>query len=866
MAYSTHFQIPYQKIPMSAKYANDKQWFKDCINSIVPHGYGYDYEMENSERVLRNYKLYNNIIEQEDIDAECGLVTGSLAIDIGQTPKKLIPYTVVNRKIDKLIGEHGKRGFNPSVHLINPHDIKQRDSEIREIIRAGVKQRIDFAVFQQSPEYQQMTPEQQRKAEEDMITTASPDDIDNRRFLSSKQILGNQLLDLMKIQQRIPKKRREGFKHALLSDKEVLFVGQHKGRAYIDVLNSLRTGHMKSPEEDMIHKGLAAWYRVPMYIQDVLDTVGEFLSTDDYQELASRIQSTSGSYAQHSRDMRYSHNNSDNLLTQAISAGMRSPNDYETIGSNGSISGGNAYCWFTYCQWRGMREVGFHKFMNEYGDPETEVVDMTFEIPKDAAMVEYVNADAIVKQRYEWINEFNEPESIEYEWINRTYEGFRIDGDIFGKLRELPNQYTSKTNPYESYLTFFGTTFNETNAYSISYMDRMRPFQYLYLYIIDKIKELTAKEAGMISAYDTTQIDPELADKETGRDALQMQLYYESVHSNVYYNSLLNRYTGQQSVQRPPGFSTMPKSNASFVQFYQNLADWCEEQIGAAGAVSAHREGQTQERDGVRNVRQNVMANADMTEHYFQTDNELWHEATQAYLSLETKLLAAKLEDGEEHIVSYILPDESIGTLRVSKNDVEDCDLGIFVTDSSAERDFMQRLDGYTQMLITADKLLAEDIVNILEAMSLGKSIYQVKHMITASETKRHMRKLEEIEKQNEAAKQQQEGQMQLQAMIQENNLALIREKGNEERKTLQDKIDGELQKAAVVATGFAEEKDMNDNAIPDAVDFSNQYIAQNLKMQEQALKQKDIELKKEGLAIKAEDNKIKKERNKSSK
>lgn len=847
---STLFQLPYQRVPMRQKYADDKQWFKDCMDSLVPYGRATGYEMENWETVERNYRLYNNIILPEDVVDECGEMLGNFAMDVAQIDKAVIPYNITYRKIDKLLGEESKRGLNASVYLLNEYDIQEREEEIRSAIRASVEDRIKWVEISQRPDVQQMNPQQQDELKQQMITSESPEDIDQVGYLSTKQMLGHKLMELGIFKEKVKKKRNQGFKDALLSDREVIFVGERHGDAYIEVLNPLRCGFIKSPEEDMIHRGIAAWYRVPMYIEDVLDKWGKYLSSADYDKLVDRIQGRDWA-KQYGRDYRGAGAASQgSTLTAAIQANGGS-DDSSTIGKHGKLNSSSQYVWFSYCQWRGSREVGFHTFINEYGDQENEVVDKEFTIPKSATKVPFIDIDGMEQYRYEWINQYGEPESIEYEWISRTYEGFKLDNDIYGMLREMPNQHTSADNPYDSHLTFYGTTYNETNATSISMMGRMRPFQYLYLTIIDKIKELTAKEQGMLSAYDTTQIDPALEDEETGRDALQMQLYYEHTHSAVYYNSLLNRYSGREVSQRPAGFATVPKSNAAFIQAYMQLADWCEHQIGSASSITPHREGQTAERDSVRNVQSNVVHASDITEHYFQKHNEIWQYAIEGYVAKQRKLFKKQLEYGESFSLNYVLSDTEIKTLEVSREDVEDTDYGIYVADSGAEAEFLQRLEGYAQALIQNDKVLAEDVASILEALSLGKSMQTVKQMLKRSSVKRQEEQMQQIEKQNEAAKQQM--QMEQQEKEREHERAkeiLAIEHANDME--LEDKKGiNELNKAAVVGSGFAKENDVNNNDVPDILDVRNQIAEQRLKQGDVNIKKQSQQLDKEALKIK---------------
>lgn len=97
-----------------------------------------------------------------------------------------------------------------------------------------------------------------------------------------------------------------------------------------------------------------------------------------------------------------------------------------------------------------------------------------------------------------------------------------------------PKQYQFRDldNPYSVKLGYHGLVYNSMNASSVSLMDRMKPFQYLYFIVMHKLKKLIAQDKGRIFHFDTSMVDPKLG--------LEKTLYYLTSLNIDFYNPLQN--------------------------------------------------------------------------------------------------------------------------------------------------------------------------------------------------------------------------------------------------------------------------------------------------------------------------------------
>ena len=70
--------------------------------------------------------------------------------------------------------------------------------------------------------------------------------------------------------------------------------------------------------------------------------------------------------------------------------------------------------------------------------------------------------------------------SVEEFWINEAWEGIKIGDKIYVNVNPKENQRRRMDNPYYCKLGYTGTIYNATNSVSVSLLDRLKPYQYLY--------------------------------------------------------------------------------------------------------------------------------------------------------------------------------------------------------------------------------------------------------------------------------------------------------------------------------------------------------------------------------------------------
>lgn len=153
------------------------------------------------------------------------------------------------------------------------------------------------------------------------------------------------------------------------------------------------------------------------------------------------------------------------------------------------------------------------------------------------------------------------------------------------------------------------------NAESISLMDRMKPFQYLYFIVAHKLKKLIATDRGKVFHFDITMVPEKLG--------LEKTLYYLEEMNIDFYNPLHNAETPGVH-QRSKVTTATDRSNMQHILNYVQLLAALDEQISDVAGITRQREGQIARNEAVTNSQQTIMQSATITEAvYFQPHNKL---------------------------------------------------------------------------------------------------------------------------------------------------------------------------------------------------------------------------------------------------
>jgi len=794
---SGSFSLPQQKIPTAKK---NKEWGKACINHYSNYRYTNGSNLRSDRfRKLINYDLYNGKINYKDVESICnpmGLADNTWA-------SRFQHYDIISEPIRLLIGEETKRPDNHIVLSEAPSDINRKSKILKDKIFAFLEdslvQKIDPS--QIDPNNPPQTPEEILKFEK-----YTPSDIIEHK--------ANQLLKVLKKKVNTKLLFSQGWKDALIAGEEIYWIGILNSEVVMKRVNPVNLTVILDDDTTFIDDAIAVIEERMLTAATILDEFGEELKDKDLDNLLAYSHGLYGAYNNAGGyDPQFEMINGQNTFVGATPTGINHNNNY----NNYSIR-------VTRVEWKSMQEIGELTYTDENGESITEIVDDTFSLKVFSGI--YPDA------------------KVEWFWINQAWEGVKIGTDIFVGIKAKPNQRRRMDNPYYCRLGYTGFIYEATNSQSVSLIDRLKPYQYLYDIIAYRLELAFASDQGKVFVMDLAQIP-----SSHGMD-MERWMHYLKEMKIAFINSFEESKKGasQGQLSRFNQFTSVDLSLAQSIQQYINMLDYIKQQVYFVSGVTPQRLGSIANRESVGNVDTAVTQSALITEYLYEAHGEV---KRRAYTGL---IEVAKIAYKNGLTTQYVLDDMGIETLHIDELEFEDSEFSVFVSNNSKDLELKGKLEQLVQVAMQTEKADLSTIVDVLVNDS-PKDI---------------IRTLQKAEEQFYQRKQQE----------QDNNIKM-----NSENNALQDKLHQEalvdkqadrdlqqyiadstnqtkIQVAEINALGFAEDTDVNQNMIPDVIEqgklaldankLSSDHFTKQLIEKNKAIQHNDkMRIEKEKLASK---------------
>lgn len=462
--------------------------------------------------------------------------------------------------------------------------------------------------------------------------------------------------------------------------------------------------------------------------------------------------------------------------------------------------------------WKSLRRIGFLTYIDLQGQEQMKIVDENYSLNKEQGDI-----------------------GIEWEWIPEAHETWKIGSDIYCYMRPVPGQYKDLDNLWDCKLPYYGATYDNLNSQTTSLMDRMKAYQYYYNIIMYRLELMLASDKGKKFAMNINAIP-----KSAGLD-IEKTLYFLESSGILFMNPREEGDRGTGDVTNM--IKEVDMSLASDIQKYINLADYINRQCGEAVGINKQMEGSIGPNEAVTNTRQNIVQSSHIIQPYFELHNIIKGNVLQALI--ETAKVA--YSDGKAKKLAYVLDDLSYNLLTVNKDLLDNSTYGIFVSNSSKSYDAKELVQQLAQAALQNQRADLSDVIKVIRS----ESVQEAEELLLASE----QRKTEEAQAM-EKSKMQQQQQLEAnkQAMIEkgwEHEKEMIVLKEEERRKT-------EIQKQAMFSMGFDENKDRDEDGVPDVLEVAKHGL--NAEIQNRKL---SLDENKFAHQQKIDDEKIKIERKK---
>ncbi len=753
--------LPQQKLPMSSK---DKEWGKSCINYYSNYRYTNGSNLRSDRfKKLINYDLYNGKVNHKDIETICD----PLGVNTSSTfAARFQHYDIISEPIRLLIGEETKRPDNHIVVSESPDDINRKTSAIKEKIFQALQQGLAYQIDPNAdPNNPPPPPEEITKHEKytpsDVIESKA-----NKILKSLKKKLNTRLLF------------SQGWKDALIAGEEVYWVGVENAEVAMRRVNPVNLTVILDGDTTFVDDAIAVVEERMLAINTILDEYGDILSKEDVEKLENYTRGTFGSFnTAGGFEPQFEVTNGQNAF-----AGVTPTNAYNGNNSN------NYSIRVTRVEWKSMKKIGELTWTDEEGTPQTEIVDEFFKTN-------------VFKQAF--------PDAkVEWYWINEAWEGVKIGLDIFTDIKPKPNQRRRLDNPYFCRLGYTGFIYEATNSQSVSLIDRLKPYQYLYDIISYRLEIAFASDQGKKFIMDVAQIPAS-----QGID-IDRWLYYLKEMNIAFINSFEEGKKGAATGQLANKFNQFQAIDLSLsqsIQQYINMLDYIKQQVAFVSGVTPQRLGAINNSELVGNVERSVNQSSLITEYLYEAHAEV---KRRAYTSM---IEVAKIAYKKGLVAQYVLDDMGIEMLTLEENEFENSEFNVFVTNNTKDLELKAKLDQLVQVALQSEKV---DLSAIVETL-MNDSPRDIVRLLQRKEEEFYKRQADQ-------GKAQQDHEMKVEAMQQQMHAEQVE---MDHLKLDQDRYIAELNNetkitiAEIAVYNRQENLDLNENNIPDPLEIGKQAL-----------------------------------------
>jgi hypothetical protein len=748
------------RLTQAEKNSNNKQWYKDMVNTIGSRGFTsnafFSTNEYNSEyrRNRVNYDLYNNIIDTSDFKYVCK----PYGDEVGELPATLTNRDIVSPKIKVLLGMEMSLPFSWKVVATNREATTRKEQQETQMLKDYIIQEILAPIQQEEAlkakaqtKGRPLTPEEETQVQtqiEEAVKARTPDEIQKymtRDHQDPAEILGGQILEYLSLEQDINSKFNKGWKHMMLGGREVFLINTLNGKPTITASNALLFDHDRSPELDYIEDGEWATAEYRMTPSQILSTFGRELTNKDIDKIYDQSSSRGGLYPM---DVDFSFDN-----------------NYDST----SIS-------VRHVTFKAPMKIGFLTFIDEQGQMQEKLVSEEYKLTPTQGDVE-----------------------IDWFWIPETHEAWKIMDDIYAYCRPVPGQHRDLDNIWVAKLPYYGACVDNLNSPITSPMERIKAFQYYYDIVLYRIELLMASDKGKILAANINAIP-----KSQGIDTNKF-LYFMEANKIAFLNPKEEKMKGQGG---DGSVANMVKeidlSLVSQISNYIQIAEYIDKMCGAALGVTKQMEGAIGPTEAVSNTRQSLIQSSYITRPYFELHNQVKKNVLQALI--ETAKVA--YTENPPEALSYVLDDMTTKMLSIDTHLLEQSTYGIFVSNSAKSEEARQAIINLSQAALQNQQATLTDIAKIINSSSVAEAI----ELLEVAQ-KQQQEQMQQMQAQKQQADQQ----------LQKQQQDFLKEQWGHEKDMLltkikeQGKID--LQKATISAMGYDLNKDEDADTIPDTLE-----------------------------------------------
>lgn len=704
-------------------------------------------------------------------------------------------FNIIRPKIDLLIGEETKRPINFRVVRTSQEAVSELQEKEKDMLMQYIMAEITSRM---GPEEQAQFQQQLQNGE-----IMPPEQIAKYMDKDYKDVIENTAYHtIMYLREKlnIDNEFIKGWKDALIAGTEIYYVGVQNEEPYLERVNPLFFDYDQSPDLEFVEDASWCCRKMKLPIAEVYDRYYDKLTEKDLNKLQEMLT------GRPSNDLG-DKDPVDNFTGIQLRIYDNPLYDQKTRHS--------VNVW--HCCWKSFKKIYYVTYEDENGSIQTEIADESY---KKTGLEISVDAD----------------------WIIEVWEGYRVGSDLYFGIQPLEYQHISIDNPNSQKLPYCGCIYSNTNSRPRSLVSILKPLQYMYIVLWYRLELAIARDKGKVINMDITQIP-----KSMNITPDRWMHYLSSVGVNF-----INPYEEGWNVPgreggKPATFNqitSLDLTMSNVIAEYIQLMDKIEQLAGTISGITEQREGAISQNELVGNVERSVVQSSHITEPLFWAHNQCKRHA----LNMLLNTAKGAWEQTGKKKLGYVFDNGERAFLDIAPKFYYE-DMDVFVSDTSKDMENIQKL----QQLIQP-------------AMQNGASLLEAAEILTNDNFNILKQKLQDMQTRQEQAMQQQqqaeqEQAMQLQQMqneMREQELMLEEAKMDLERYKIDADNQTKIAVAEISTYRGTEEKDINQNGIPDPAEMYKVAMDQQKIRSEEFVKNREIKYKKD-----IEDKKIELERDK---
>lgn len=707
-------KFPRQNLPMSKK---NKSWRKEHLDWAESRCYqNYAPVRSNIMHKRINYDLFNGIIHMRDIEN----VLNPEHLNEKTTPENIQNFNLVASKIRVLAGEESKRNPDYRVVVTNPTAISDIEDNKKNEVLQGLQQIIQ---------------EGSKSEEEFNAKLEKMMDFFTYEWQDMREVRANCLLNHYYKEYNMPLLFNAGFIDACIVGEEIYMVDVRGGEPIIEKVNPMKIRVFRSGYSNKIEEADVVILEDFWSPGKVVDAYYDVLTKKDidYIEKGFEEEDEDGEGIDFSKEFVNTHMMSDviNWGKDELGNGFyfdpfhlfsEGTDDLAPFDNNGNIRVINM-------RWKSRRKI---KKVKSY-DPQTG--EETFN---------YYPENYILNE------DLGEEEEIEY--INEAWEGTKIGKEIYVNMRPRPIQYNRLDSPSRCHLGVIGTIYNINDSQPFSIVDMLKPYNYMYDVIHDRLNKLIAKNWGKLVRLDLAKVPK-------GWE-VDKWLYFAKKNSLMIEDSSNEVGSGRVLAGALNNASTgvIDAELGNSIQMHINLLEFIKMEASESVGITRQREGQISNRETVGGVERSTLQSSHITEWWFILHEDTIKRVLEAFI--ETAKIALK---GRKKKFPYITPRGSEMLMDIDGDVFSECDYGLSVDNGGGTQELKQTIHQLAINNLNRQNASLATTMKLFSTMSIAEKI----RLVEADEK----RAMEQQQQQMQSQQQMQEQQIQAQQQIEQAKL-----------------------------------------------------------------------------------------------